>query len=66
MNSRFSDSLVDTQTETPSTNGFLLFAVPAMNTAPQTTMQWFYQRLYEEAAKANQPTPSRELFKVMN
>ena len=65
-NGRFTDSTIATPTEAPSPNGFLLFAVPATNAAPQTTMQWLYQRLYEEAAKANQPTPVRELFKVMN
>jgi len=63
---RFTEAMMSPPTETPTTNGFFLIAVPASSAAPQTTMQWFYQRLYEEAAKANQPTPSRELFKVMN
>jgi hypothetical protein len=63
---RFTDSDIAPPTEAPTTNGFLLFAAAPAVAPPQGTMQWFYQRLYEEASKAAQPAPSRELFKVMN
>lgn len=61
---RFSDFPKDEQIPQPPA-GFLLIAVPGA-VASQGSMQWFYQRLYEEAAKANQPAPMRDLFKVMN
>lgn len=64
---RFTDLPVETSQESQSAKGFLLIAVPANNLGTQSTMQWFYQRLYEEAAKVSQPpAPSRDLFKVMN
>ena len=43
ISGRFTDSNIAPQTETPPTNGFLLFAVPAGSASPQTTMQWFYR-----------------------
>ena len=49
----------------PQGSAFLLMSA-APQTTPQSAMQWLYQRLYEEAAKANTPTPSRDLFSVMN
>jgi hypothetical protein len=63
---RFTDAPFATPTEAPSPNGFLLFAVPVASAAPPTTIEWFYQRVYEEAVKANQQAPMRDLFKVMN
>jgi hypothetical protein len=48
--------------------GFLLFSVAPTENAPASSMQWFYQRMYEEAVKASQPKPmaTRDLFAVMN
>jgi len=43
----------------------LLSAAPA-ETGQATSMQWLYQRLYEEATKASKPAPTRDLFSVMN
>lgn len=50
----------------PAMNGFLLMSVAPGMAAPVSSMQWLYQRLYEEAQKANQPKPMPELFAVMN
>ena len=50
----------------PPMAGFLLMSVAPGPQAPMSTMQWLYQRLYEEAQKANEPKPMRDLFAVMN
>jgi hypothetical protein len=48
--------------------GFVLFSVAPAENAPASSMQWLYQRMYEEALKASQPKPmaTRDLFAVMN
>ena len=48
------------------TSAFLLLAAPQAETVQASSMQWFYQRLYEEASKASKPAPTRDLFTVMN
>jgi hypothetical protein len=68
--SRFTDEFTDMPgqgAEQPAT-GFLLFSVPPTESTPASSMQWLYQRMYEEALKASQPKPmaTRDLFAVMN
>ncbi len=48
--------------------GFVLFSAAPAENAPTSSMQWLYQRMYEEALKATQPKPmaTRDLFAVMN
>jgi len=45
---------------------FLLVSAPPAVPESTSSMQSFYQRLYEEALKACTPTPNRDLFAVMN
>jgi len=65
---RFADAMTSTAQDGPSTPGFFLMSVPATVASSASSMQWLYQRMYEEAAKANQPKPApmRDLFSVMN
>ena len=67
--SRFTFETAETPVDVlPGSNGFLLMSVAAQAAPcePQSAMQWLYQRLYEEAARASQPQPKRDLFSVMN
>ncbi len=68
MHSRFTDTMVesaDALVPQPASAFMLLSAAPA-ETGQATSMQWLYQRLYEEATKASKPAPTRDLFSVMN
>jgi hypothetical protein len=62
---RFDESHLIVPDTTPPQSAFMLFSVPPAGAAPASSMQWLYQRMYEEALKANQPK-TRDLFAVMN
>ena len=51
---------------TQSQGAFLLLAVGGPGAAPMSTMEWFYQHLYQQAQQANRQSATRELFAVMN
>ena len=62
--SRFTDDQVETIFPQPS--AFLMMSVAPAEQTQTSSLQWLYQQMYQEAAKANTPTPTRELFSVMN
>ena len=63
---------IDQQLESPTnevgkpSNAFLLVSICPVDTVQASSMQWLYQRLYEQAIQATKPAPTRELFAIMN
>ena len=52
---------------TPSTTtGFLVIPVAATGVAQVSSLQWLYQKMYEQAAHAIQQPKTRDLFAIMN
>jgi hypothetical protein len=52
---------------TPSpTTGFLVIPVAASDVAQVSSLQWLYQKMYEQAAHAIQQPKMRDLFAIMN
>ena len=46
--------------------GFLVVPVAMVEQPSASPLQWLYQKLYEQAAQANLPQRTRDLFAVMN
>ena len=62
---RFADKLSPpAEPFTPA--GFLVVPVAMVEQPTASPLQWLYQKLYEQAAQANQPPRTRDLFAVMN
>ena len=52
---------------TPSPNtGFLVIPVAAFDVAQVSSLQWLYQKMYEQAAHAIRQPKTRDLFAIMN
>lgn len=52
-------------TPSPPT-GFLVVAVAASDVAQVSSLQWLYQKMYDQAAHAIQQPKPRDLFVIMN
>jgi hypothetical protein len=65
---RFTDESNEMNHHIATPTAFLLFGVAPANTGQTSSMQWLYQRMYEDALQASKPKPmaSRELFAIMN
>jgi hypothetical protein len=65
---RFADTLFPHASNEPvvATGGFLLVPVATVETAPASPLQWLYQQMYEQAVRASQQPPLRDLLAIMN
>jgi hypothetical protein len=64
---RFADLPPTSAPMTPSpTAGFLVIPFAASDVAQVSSLQWLYQKVYEQAAQAIQQPKTRDLFAIMN
>jgi len=60
------DPTADEHAPLQATPGFMMFTVAAGVGAQASPLQSLYQQMYEQAVRAQQAPPPRDLFAVMN